>query len=230
MRYVRIGADGSHRGRLWRGHAGRPRGARRLRRRGSPGCRSAATTAPSSWRTGSTCYNALVVRLVLDHYPIASMRNLGGRAGACGPEPLDRAAGRDRGRRRSALCDIEHRILRPIWQDPRVHYALSCAARRLPALAAGAVRRRSSSSASSTRRRSPTSTTRAASGSTDDALEVSSLFRWYQDDFGGSERARDQPPDGLRRAGACDAPAEVRPDHRRRPSTGGSTTPPPEPP
>ena len=27
-----------------------------------------------------------------------------------------------------SLNDIEHRVLRPIWDDPRVHYALNCAA------------------------------------------------------------------------------------------------------
>jgi hypothetical protein len=38
----------------------------------------------------------------------------------------------DHDRRRSARSrDIEHRILRPIWRDPRIHYAVNCAA--LPA-------------------------------------------------------------------------------------------------
>ncbi|TKF91870.1 DUF547 domain-containing protein, partial [Vibrio sp. F13] len=30
--------------------------------------------------------------------------------------------------------DIEHRILRPIWQDPRTHYAVNCASLGCPNL------------------------------------------------------------------------------------------------
>jgi len=33
-----------------------------------------------------------------------------------------------------SLNDIEHRILRPIWQDPRIHYALNCASMGCPNL------------------------------------------------------------------------------------------------
>ena len=32
------------------------------------------------------------------------------------------------------LDDIEHRILRPVWQDPRMHYVLNCAAIGCPEL------------------------------------------------------------------------------------------------
>ena len=31
--------------------------------------------------------------------------------------------------------DIEHRILRPIWKDPRIHYAVNCASMGCPKLA-----------------------------------------------------------------------------------------------
>ena len=40
-----------------------------------------------------------------------------------------------------SLNDIVHRILRPIWHDPRVHYALSCAALGCAEPAAGALSR-----------------------------------------------------------------------------------------
>jgi hypothetical protein len=33
-----------------------------------------------------------------------------------------------------SLDDIEHRILRPIWRDPRLHYVLNCAALGCPNL------------------------------------------------------------------------------------------------
>ncbi len=44
------------------------------------------------------------MNLVLAHYPV-------------------RVAGRE-----LTLYDIEHRILRPIWKDARIHYLLNCAA------------------------------------------------------------------------------------------------------
>ncbi|MFX3814465.1 DUF547 domain-containing protein, partial [Streptococcus suis] len=36
------------------------------------------------------------------------------------------------------LNDIEHRILRPIWNDPRTHYAVNCASLGCPNLQAQA--------------------------------------------------------------------------------------------
>ena len=33
-----------------------------------------------------------------------------------------------------SLDDAEHRILRPIWQDPRIHYAVNCASIGCPDL------------------------------------------------------------------------------------------------
>ena len=131
-------------------------------------------------------YNALVVRLVLDHYPLGSIRNLGGGSpwsGAPWNEPQLEVEGTA-----VSLGDIEHRILRPIWQDPRVLYALSCGALGCPSLQpepflADRLERQLN---------------QAAMAYVNDpqcirlvgqALEVSSLFRWYQEDFGGSERA-----------------------------------------
>ena len=74
-------------------------------------------------------YNALVVRLVVDHYPIASIRDIG--TPAAPGRPVAPGAGRGGGHP-AVAHDIAHRILRPIWRDPRVHYALSCGAVAAP--------------------------------------------------------------------------------------------------
>jgi len=34
-----------------------------------------------------------------------------------------------------SLDDIEHRILRPLWKDNRVHYAVNCASMGCPNIA-----------------------------------------------------------------------------------------------
>src|SRR4029453_2237617 len=61
----------------------------------------------------------------LDHYPIASIRDIGASSEAGGAGPWRQELVVVEGSPIS-LYDIQHRILPPIWRDPRIHYALSC--------------------------------------------------------------------------------------------------------
>jgi hypothetical protein len=185
MRYVRIGADGSQRVAY---SAVTPADRRVLegyieQLANVPISRYNRTEQLAYW---INLYNALMVRLVLDHYPIGSVRNLGAGSlwtGAPWTVPQVEIEGAA-----LSLSDIEHRILRPIWQDPRVLYALSCGALGCPSLQpepflADRLERQLNEAAMAYVNdprciRFPGQT-----------LEVSSLFRWYQEDFGGSERA-----------------------------------------
>lgn len=78
-------------------------------------------------------YNALTIKVVLDYYPVSSIRKINISPGlfAKGPwgKPLIHVEGRN-----VSLDDIEHKILRPGWKDPRVHYALNCASYGCPSL------------------------------------------------------------------------------------------------
>lgn len=65
-------------------------------------------------------YNALTVRSILDHPGVASIRDIPGVWTAM----THRVGGFD-----LTLDDIEHRILRPFFRDPRIHFALNCASR-----------------------------------------------------------------------------------------------------
>ncbi len=71
-------------------------------------------------------YNALVVQVVLQHMPIASIEDVGSSFFGGGPweEKLVTIDGTE-----LSLQDLSNRILRPIWNDSRIHYAL-CSARR----------------------------------------------------------------------------------------------------
>ena len=73
-------------------------------------------------------YNALTVDLVLDAWPVESIKDIDLSPGffASGPWDADliSVAGE-----KLTLNDIEHRILRPIWRDARVHYVINCASR-----------------------------------------------------------------------------------------------------
>ena len=76
-------------------------------------------------------YNALTVNLILDNYPVKSITDIGPWY-SFGPwdMKITRVAGQD-----LTLNDIEHRILRPLWQDERIHYAVNCASIGCPDLA-----------------------------------------------------------------------------------------------
>lgn len=77
-------------------------------------------------------YNAFTVELVLDHYPIRSIRKIGWLPGAAFRDdfiPMPELKGGD-----VSLDDIEHGTLRKDFREPRIHFALVCASRSCPAL------------------------------------------------------------------------------------------------
>ncbi|MHC4949246.1 MAG: VTT domain-containing protein [Planctomycetota bacterium] len=76
-------------------------------------------------------YNAFTLRLILDHHPVDSIRDI----------PAARRWDDARWRVGDAtwsLNDIEHRQVRPMFREPRIHFALVCAARSCPPLRAEA--------------------------------------------------------------------------------------------
>jgi hypothetical protein len=76
-------------------------------------------------------YNALTIDVVLRHPEQKSIVRMGTRLLSTGPwdDELTTIAGQ-----RITLNDIEHRILRPIWRDHRIHYAVNCASLGCPNL------------------------------------------------------------------------------------------------
>ncbi len=131
-------------------------------------------------------YNALVVRLVVDHYPIASIRDIGKSSDAPGLGPWQRQLVEVEGTPLS-LNDIVHRILRPIWRDPRTHYALACGAVSCPNLQpepfyADQLDRQLSEAAMAY------VNDRRCIRIEANQLGLSSLYRWYRDDFGATDR------------------------------------------
>ncbi len=79
-------------------------------------------------------YNAYTIQLIITHGERESIRNVNRTLGVLrlkGPwsEPIVRAAGRT-----LTLDDVEHRILRKDFHDPRVHFALVSAAKGSPPL------------------------------------------------------------------------------------------------
>ena len=129
-------------------------------------------------------YNALTVHIVATHYPVGSIRDidLGG-----GDGPWDRKLIAVENEELS-LNDIEHRILRPVWNDPRIHYAVNCASIGCPNLRrdafAGETVNRVLESAARNFVNNPRGVT-----IDDGDITVSSLYIWFRPDFGGSDEA-----------------------------------------
>ncbi len=128
-------------------------------------------------------YNALTVNQVLAHYPLKSIRDIS--SGLFGGGPWDEALVTIEGEEVS-LNDIEHRILRPIWKDPRIHYAVNCASVGCPNLLRSAFTAGTTEAMLEEAAKAYVNSPRGAR--VDGAgLTVSSIYVWFQDDFGGTD-------------------------------------------
>jgi hypothetical protein len=129
-------------------------------------------------------YNALTVKVVLDHYPVDSIREIKPWFLAWGPwgKKLVRVDGEQ-----LTLDDIEHRILRPIWRDARIHYAVNCASLGCPNLQAKAFTAAATDHMLDAAAREFINHERAVAF-VDGELVVSSIYAWFKEDFGDSDR------------------------------------------
>jgi Protein of unknown function, DUF547 len=132
-------------------------------------------------------YNAVTTRIVLDHYPIGSIRDISLGPSLFSIGPWDAKVVRVEGEELS-LDDIEHGILRPIWRDPRLHYALNCAAISCPSLQPFAF------TAANTERLLENGARAYVNNPRGVRIEhgrliVSSIYLWYRSDFGADEAA-----------------------------------------
>jgi hypothetical protein len=133
-------------------------------------------------------YNALTVKVITDNWPVESIRdiNLGG-GGLFAKGPWDAPLAEVQGRPVS-LNDMEHRILRPIWKDPRIHYAVNCASLGCPNLQRTAFTGENLEALLESAAAAYINTPRGAEAE-GRTLHLSSVYDWFSDDFGGSEEA-----------------------------------------
>ncbi len=127
-------------------------------------------------------YNAYTVKLVLDHGPIDSIMEIGSKRGAAFDQrfiPFERLRGK-----RLSLNDVENRIIRREFREPRIHFAVNCASVSCPRL------REEAYTASKLDRQLESQTrayirnpemNRYDAGS--NTLYLSRIFQWYEEDF-----------------------------------------------
>ncbi len=134
-------------------------------------------------------YNAFTVKLIIENYPVSSIKEI--KSGLEIPfvnSIWDRAfiklGGFD-----FCLNDIEHRILRKEFQDPRIHFALNCASISCPSLldeSYEAEKLESQLEARAFDFFNDPGKNRFEEGT----FYASRIFLWYASDFGGSEGVR----------------------------------------
>jgi hypothetical protein len=140
-------------------------------------------TRPEQFAYWANLYNAATLRVVLDRYPVKSIREIKPHPLAFGPwkTPVVKVGGAA-----LSLDAIEHDILRKSWREPRVHYAVNCASIGCPNLRPlafrGATLGLDLASAASAYVNHPRGA-RVEAGK----LVVSSIYQWYKRDFGGSD-------------------------------------------
>ena len=123
-------------------------------------------------------YNAWTIKLILSGYPgVKSIKDLGSFL----KSPWKKKMGRIDGDV-VTLDHIEHNILRPRFKDPRVHFAINCAALSCPPLA-------SEPYLGNTLDRQLDDAARAFINNPqrnylkDNTLSVSKIFKWFAEDF-----------------------------------------------
>lgn len=131
-------------------------------------------------------YNAQTVKVVLGYPDKDSILKMRPSLLSVGPwdEKYLQIEGKD-----VSLNDIEHRILRPIWADHRLHFALNCASLGCPDLSTEAYRAETIQGQLQQAEDLFLSQPRAIELTQDGVLMLSSLFDWYLEDFADSEQA-----------------------------------------
>ena len=130
-------------------------------------------------------YNATTINTILEHYPVESIMKINISPGffVKGPWKKKQLTVEGEG---VSLDDIEHRILRPIWKDPRTHYSVNCASIGCPNLATQAWTAGNMEQMLDEGARAYVNNPRAVRV-VDGKLTVSSIYAWFKIDFGGDD-------------------------------------------
>lgn len=127
-------------------------------------------------------YNAFTIKLIIDHYPLKSIRDIKPKV----PVPLFNTVWHieffEIGGKPASLDEIEHKILRKEFEEPRIHFAINCASFSCPIL----------SNEAFVPEKIEQQLERAASLFINDPqrnkikpdqVEISQVFSWFKEDF-----------------------------------------------
>jgi hypothetical protein len=121
-------------------------------------------------------YNAYTVKLILQSYPVQSITHLhGGKPWDVKWINLDGKS--------LSLNNIENDIIRPKYKEPRIHFAVNCAAKSCPPLLNEAFKSNILEAQLETQTKNFVNNP-AFNTLSKNEVEVSKIFDWYNDDFG----------------------------------------------
>jgi hypothetical protein len=146
--------------------------------------RVSALPRPEQFALWVNLYNAVTLQVVLERYPVASIRDIRPNPVSIGPWGSKRVAVEGR---ELSLDDIEHRILRRQWREPRVHYAVNCASIGCPNLMPRPWVAATLDADLDAAARAYVNHPRGVRVVGEGRVRVSSIYRWFREDFGNSD-------------------------------------------
>lgn len=133
-------------------------------------------------------YNAVTVEVILEHYPVRSIRDISISPGLFSTGPWGKKLVTVEGEELS-LDNVEHDIMRANWDEPRVHYAVNCASFGCPNLALEPFSGKKLEAQLEKAAKDYVNHPRGVSfeGS---KLTLSKIYDWYGKDFGATKAAQ----------------------------------------
>ncbi len=127
-------------------------------------------------------YNAKTIDVILDAYPLESIRKLG----PLNSGPWDKKNMNVAGKGEMSLNDVEHGTLRKNWKEPRIHYAVNCASIGCPNLKATPW---TAEELEADLKQAAIDYINHPRGFNAEGgkITASKIFDWYKDDFGGNK-------------------------------------------
>lgn len=145
---------------------------------------------PEAFAFWANLYNALTLKVVLERYPVHSIRDIRSSGVPLDPKgwlgPWRTRLITVEGKRMS-LDDIEHGTMRATFRDPRVHYAVNCASIGCPNLWPRAWQATTLEADLDTAASAYINHPRGVTVLPDGRLRISSIYHWFREDFGGNE-------------------------------------------
>lgn len=139
--------------------------------------------AVSYW---ANLYNALTVEVIIDNYPVKSIREI--KSGLFSMGPWKKTVTKVEGKKLS-LDNIEHDIMRVQYPSPHIHYMVNCASVGCPNLKDSLWNAETMDAERETAARDFINSSRGVSVGPK-GLTVSSIYKWFKEDFGANEAER----------------------------------------
>ena len=131
-------------------------------------------------------YNAKTIEIILENYPVESIRQIGGGFIAKGPWKADAVTVEGRV---MSLDNIEHDTVRAKFDEPRVHYAFNCASLGCPNLKPSAWDAATLDADLDEAARAYIAHPRGIRVDSNGRVVASSIYNWFKKDFGRNDAA-----------------------------------------